>query len=105
MKRPTPVRNANGFQIGIQAEYATSTCLGKGGMLELPDADLALECASGILWVTRDGDLTDYILEAGQGLTLARGDRGAVQALRAGCLRIAPLAQGPRWKPATIGKP
>jgi hypothetical protein len=32
----------------------------------------------GCLWVTRDGDLNDYVLEAGQRLALARGDRVAV---------------------------
>jgi hypothetical protein len=34
----------------------------------------------GCLWVTREGDLNDYVLHAGQRLALARGDRVAVGA-------------------------
>jgi hypothetical protein len=35
---------------------------------------------SGSVWVTREGDLNDYVLEAGQRMALARGDRVAVGA-------------------------
>jgi hypothetical protein len=34
----------------------------------------------GCLWVTREGDLNDYVLHAGQRLALARGDRVSVGA-------------------------
>jgi hypothetical protein len=37
----------------------------------------------GCLWVTREGDLNDYVLQAGQRLALARGDRVAVGAWQA----------------------
>jgi Protein of unknown function (DUF2917) len=33
---------------------------------------------SGSVWVTRQGDLNDYVLDAGQRMALARGDRVAV---------------------------
>ncbi len=33
---------------------------------------------AGRVWVTREGDLNDYVLDAGQRLALARGDRVAV---------------------------
>lgn len=80
--------NSNGFPLGIQADRSSTECLGKGALLELPDADLALECRAGILWVTRDGDPADYILEPGQRLDLQRGDKAAVQAMRPSQLRI-----------------
>jgi Protein of unknown function (DUF2917) len=35
---------------------------------------------AGSVWATRDGDLNDYVLGAGQRLALARGDRVAVGA-------------------------
>jgi hypothetical protein len=38
---------------------------------------------SGSLWVTRHGDLYDYVLDPGQRLALARGDRIEVGALDA----------------------
>jgi hypothetical protein len=38
---------------------------------------------AGSVWATRDGDLNDYVLGAGQRLALARGDRVAVGALDA----------------------
>jgi hypothetical protein len=38
---------------------------------------------AGSIWATREGDLTDYVLGAGERLALARGDRVAVSALDA----------------------
>lgn len=38
----------------------------------------------GRLWVTRQGDLNDYVLEAGQRLAVGRGDHVTVGALEAG---------------------
>jgi Protein of unknown function (DUF2917) len=35
---------------------------------------------SGRVWVTREGDLNDYVVDAGHRLALARGDRVAVSA-------------------------
>ncbi len=39
---------------------------------------------SGSVWVTRQGDLNDYVLNVGQPLALSRGDRVAVGAWHAG---------------------
>jgi Protein of unknown function (DUF2917) len=38
---------------------------------------------AGSVWATRDGDLKDYVLDAGERLALARGDRVAVGAFDA----------------------
>lgn len=83
---------SNGFPLGIQARPDQMECLGKGRLMELPNSDLEMECRAGILWVTRDGDPADYILEPGQKLALHRGDKGAVMALRPSQLRISFLS-------------
>jgi hypothetical protein len=58
-------------------------------MLALPDQSLILVCLAGELWVTRDGDIEDYILGPGQRMTLRRGDQAAVQALQPSRVRVA----------------
>lgn len=57
-------------------------------MLELPDENLSLTCLAGELWLTRDGDIEDYILGPGQSFVLRRGDQAAVQALRPSRVRL-----------------
>jgi hypothetical protein len=49
----------------------------------LVDEPAWLTTRAGSLWVTRRGDLNDYVLDAGQRLALARGDRIAVGAFDA----------------------
>jgi hypothetical protein len=46
----------------------------------LVDEPAWLTTRAGSVWVTRSGDLQDYVLDAGQRLALARGDRIAVGA-------------------------
>ena len=57
-------------------------------MLALPDAPLTLRCLSGELWLTRDGDIEDYILGPGQSFSVQHGDRAAVQALKPSRLHL-----------------
>ncbi len=40
-----------------------------------------ISCTSGILWVTQEGDLKDYILEAGRSFWVTRRGNVLVQAL------------------------
>lgn len=46
------------------------------------DRPLALACLDGLLWVTIDGDLADYVLEPGMRLRLDGGGKATVQSLR-----------------------
>lgn len=49
----------------------------------LPDVSATLICLEGELWLTRDGDVEDYVVHAGQHFPIQVGDKVAVQALRA----------------------
>lgn len=61
-------------------------------LLALPNEYLSLICLSGELWLTRDGDIEDYILGPGQSLAIRPGDQAAVQALRPSELRLLALS-------------
>lgn len=55
----------------------------------------------GSLWVTREGDLNDYVLHAGQRLALARGDRVSVGAWSADEPALwdwTPMRPAPRYR-------
>jgi hypothetical protein len=55
----------------------------------------------GSLWVTREGDLNDYVLHAGQRLALARGDRvvvGAWDAHGPALWDWTPMRPAPRYR-------
>lgn len=86
--------NVIGFHSGIHRRYsglAATECdhsLAARQMLALPDQNLTLVCLAGELWLTRDGDIEDYILGPGQCLTVRRGDQAAVQALRPSRVRV-----------------
>lgn len=54
-----------------------------------------LTALGGRLWVTRDGDLNDYVLEPGQRVAVGRGDQVTVGAWEAGS------ATRWTWTPAT----
>lgn len=66
----------------------TEDALPKGQLRLLPEYDGSLRCVSGELWLTRDGDTEDYILGPGQTLTLRRGDKAVVHALRDSRFRL-----------------
>ncbi len=42
----------------------------------------------GVLWVTQEGSLDDYILQAGEAVTLSRGGMIVVQALGCGRMQV-----------------
>lgn len=57
-------------------------------MFALPDQNLTLVCLAGELWLTRDGDIEDYVLGPGQCMTIRHGDQAAVQALQPSRIRM-----------------
>lgn len=59
-----------------------SNRLAKGGLLRRETRpDERIECLSGVLWVTQDGDPRDVILEAGDGFDFDRRGASVVSAL------------------------
>ena len=63
---------------------------------------LSFSASSGYLWLTRDGDIKDYVLGAGDAITLCAGDDVWLtleQADRAGSVTLEPLdPQRPFWE-------
>ena len=74
-----------------QAAVEIDHCLDANEMLMLPDASRKLICLAGEIWITRDGDIEDYILGPGQSFVLRRGDQAAVQALKPSRVRLTAL--------------
>ncbi len=80
--------HANEFRSGMHAG-GVEHALAKNQLLVMPDADTSLLCLEGELWLTRDGDIEDYILGPGKSFIARRGDKVAVMALRPSRLRLA----------------
>ena len=67
--------------------------LGKGELMVAPDPlGLRVDCFSGSLWITHDGDRKDLILEAGQSYPCLRNSRMLVYALAKASVRVVPDA-------------
>ena len=83
-------RHATEFHQGMH-ELAAATSeegLAKGQLRRLPARDMSVLCLAGELWITRDGDIEDYLLGPGQQMTIGRHDQAAVQALQASRFRL-----------------
>jgi hypothetical protein len=89
--------NATGFHLGMYrscanyvkaARPAAEHKLAAHQIFALPDEDLTLICLAGELWLTRDGDIEDYILGPGHSFVVRRGDQVAVQALKPSRVRL-----------------
>ena len=93
-------RNPSGFYFGMQKTCKRSTGaalaiapeierhLAAHEFLALPDGELKVTCLEGEFWLTRDGDIEDYILGPGRSFTVRRGDRATMQALKPGRIRL-----------------
>ncbi len=62
--------------------------LARGQLLALPAINATLLCLEGELWLTRDGDIEDYILGAGSSLHLQPADQAVVLGLKSSRLRL-----------------
>jgi len=58
--------------------------------LENDRRGLSVICTEGILWITQEGDVKDYILEADQRYVIARRGSVVIQACGDARLRVAP---------------
>lgn len=78
------------FHQGMHAADAGALdqVLAKDQMLVLDGRRLSLQCIEGQLWLTRDGDVEDYILGPGQNFEVRPDDQATVQALRASRVRL-----------------
>jgi hypothetical protein len=91
----TPARNATEFRTGMHG-LPIERPLARNQLLALPDADATLTCMEGELWLTREGDGEDHILDPGGSFTVHRGDRAVVQALKASRICLAHCDQPDR---------
>ncbi|MCF8152214.1 MAG: DUF2917 domain-containing protein [Sulfuritalea sp.] len=78
-----PPRHATEFHQGMHLDVALAPeqSLPKHRILALPESKAILECLSGRLWLTREGDGNDYFLDAGESMSVAPEDGAVVQAL------------------------
>jgi len=56
--------------------------------LEETEHRMAIECKSGVLWVTHSGESQDYMLKAGKRYTSNTKGKIVIQALKESCLDI-----------------
>ena len=85
---PTPASHATEFRTGMHMP-GIERVLAKNQLLVMPDANARVTCLAGQLWLTREGDIEDYILGPGQSFSSRRGDKITVQALQPSRLRLA----------------
>lgn len=78
--------DVSAFQRRMDRPYRRD--LEQGEILELPTGLATVVCLGGELWLTRDGDIRDYILGAGSCMHLDARDQTTVQALKASRLRL-----------------
>jgi hypothetical protein len=70
-----PVQCKEGIMLTTQTDR--SVTIQPGGMLHFINRGrqrLSFNTSSGFLWLTRDGDIKDYVLRAGDAISLCAGD-------------------------------
>jgi hypothetical protein len=85
---PEPRRGAP--EGGAAADVAGEKEFAARAILILPDQALTVACLAGEVWMTCDRDDRDFIVRAGQGVDVRRGDRAVLQALRPSRIRWRP---------------
>lgn len=84
------INTSDGFVSTSSPELA----LASKALIDLSDVDLTLICLEGELWLTRDLDPEDHILQSGQRFTIVRSDKAIVHALRQSRIRLIPSTSG-----------
>lgn len=65
--------------------------LGQRELFTLEAADrVTISCLDGMLWITLDGDGSDYVLAVGQALRVPAGNRAVIGALALSRFGVAP---------------
>lgn len=65
--------------------------LGRKDVFTLEAADrVTVSCLDGMLWITLDGDGSDYVLATGQALRVPAGNRAVIEALAESRFGVAP---------------
>ena len=76
-------------------------CLPKGSMFQMGGncEGQIISCQAGVCWITQEGDPQDYLLEAGEKLTVERAGLVVVQAITDGaiCLETSPCLLNLTW--------
>ena len=76
-------------------------CLPKGSMFRIEGnrQGQIILCQAGVCWITQEGDPQDYLLEAGEKLTVERAGLVVVQAITDGaiCLETGPCLLNLTW--------
>jgi len=81
----------------VTTQFSGSISLQPGGTLHFLNharSRLSFNASSGFLWLTRDGDIQDYLLRAGDAISLCAGDNVWLtleQAHDAASLSVEPL--------------
>ncbi|MFA7279443.1 MAG: DUF2917 domain-containing protein [Sterolibacterium sp.] len=73
---------------GLASTSSPELALASKALVDLSGIDLTLICLDGELWLTRDRDPEDHIVESGQRFTIRRSDKAVVHALRKSRIRL-----------------
>jgi len=68
-----------------------------GEVLRLRDSALHLECVSGVLWVTREGDPRDLFVVTGESMRIAGRGLVLVQAWEPAVVDVRRVGSHPTW--------
>jgi hypothetical protein len=84
---------------GIDGAIGSEMVLSKNESLALANVDALLHCDEGQLWITRDGDREDYIVNSGQSFTVRAKDQAVVLSMSRSRVRFEEAPRlGPSWR-------
>lgn len=66
----------------LQRNSSIELVLPERNIIELPNSPGSIACLSGSLWLTRDRDATDYVIESGNSFRFEEGEKIVVQSMK-----------------------